>query len=75
MEHPVDLHRRDSRTLQGGKEYAAQRIAKRRAKPAFERFGNQGSYAAAILSRLNFELVGADEFLPILLINLHAFIP
>ena len=75
MQHAVDLHRSHRGALERRQQDAAQRIAQRHAEAALERLGDQRRDPLAILPSLHLELGAADEFLPILLIDLHVFIP
>ena len=72
MQHAVDLHRRHRGTLQRRQKDAAQRIAERRAEAALQRLGDHRRHLAALTARLDFELARTDEFLPVLLIYVHA---
>ena len=75
MQHAINLNGCYSGTLKRRKKNAAQRVAQRGAKSAFQRFGNNSSHTLFIFARLNFNLGGADKFLPIFLINLHVHVP
>ena len=68
MQHAVDLHRGDRRTLQRRQQHAAQRIAERRAEAALQRLGDERRHAPALAPGRDFKLSRPDEFLPILLI-------
>ena len=74
MQHAIDLNRRHGSTLKRRQKNTAQRIAKRGAKAAFERFCNNSCDTTAITSRLNVELCRADKFLPVLLVHMHILV-
>ena len=67
MEHAVDLDGGDGRALKRGEEHAAQGVAQRLTKAALKRLGDHGGRTTAIVARKDLELVGTDEFLPVLL--------
>ena len=71
MQHAVDVDGGDGSALQRRQQDAAQRVAERRAEAALQRFGHEGRDAAAVTARLDFELRRTDQFLPVLLVDLH----
>src|SRR6202030_3469360 len=72
VQHAVDVHRLHGGTLQRGQQDAAQRVAKRLAEAAFERFCDQRRKAVCIGAGGYLELVRPDKLLPILL-DRHCF--
>ena len=73
VQHVLDLDRRDSRTLERREQHAAQRVAKRQAKAALERFGDEGRLALAVAASLDFQVAGLLQFLPVPDIDSHGF--
>ena len=67
MQHAFDLDRGDGGALQRGQQHAAQRIAQRQAKAAFQRFGGDGGGTARVMTGFGLELAGFDQFLPVFL--------
>ncbi len=61
---------RKRRPLQRGEQHPAQRIAERLAEAALQRLGDDGGEAARIVAVDDFQLLGFDQFLPILLNHL-----
>jgi hypothetical protein len=63
MQHAVDLHRGDGSAAQRGQKHAAQRIAKRQAKAALKRFGDDGRLGAAeVLNSTLLGLINSCQF-------------
>ena len=71
MQHAVDVDGGDGGALERRQQDAAQRVAQRRAEATLERFGHEGGDAAAVTARLHIELRRTDQFLPVLLVDLH----
>ena len=67
MEHAVDLHRADRRTLQRGQQHPTQRVAQRQAKSALQRLGHDAGLALGIAAWLDVQLVRLDHFGPVFL--------
>lgn len=74
MQNAVDVDRGHGGALERRKEDAAQRIAQRRAEATLQRLGHEGGDAAAVTARLHIELRRTDQFLPVLLVDLHLFV-
>ena len=66
MKHAVDLNPRDGRSLQRRQHDPPERVAERDPETALERFGRDDRRPAGIAPRLQVELAGLDESLPIL---------
>jgi len=69
VQHTVDLHRGNGRTLQRGQQDTADRITERHTEPAFQRFGDDGGDARRIGTGLDLELFRFDQVLPVALNN------
>jgi hypothetical protein len=67
MQHAFDLDRGDGGALQRRQQHAAQRIAQGQTEAAFQRFGDDGGDTAGVMPGFGLELVGLDQFLPVLL--------
>lgn len=67
MQNAIDLDRRHRGTLQRRQQNPTQCIAQRKAKSTLKRFGDNLRLPFGIGARLDFELAGSDEFLPILM--------
>src|SRR6266404_7701108 len=65
VEHALDLHRGEGRTLQGGQEHTAQGVAEGQPEAALERLGNDRSNALRIISRFNRKLLRLNQRLPV----------
>jgi hypothetical protein len=48
VEHAVDVHRLNRGALQRGQQNAAQRVSKRHAETALQRFGNHGRHSPGV---------------------------
>ena len=59
VQHVVDLHAGDGRTLQRRHQDAAQRVAERQAKAALQRFGDQRRLTRRVIARLDVKLLSA----------------
>ena len=71
VQHAVDLHRGDGGALQRRQQHAAQRIAEGQAEAALERLGDERGSVLPLPE--NVELVGLDQFLPVLLDHALSF--
>jgi hypothetical protein len=69
MQHAVDLHRGDRRTLERRQKHAPQRVAQRHPEAALERLGHQRRNPTAIASLRHLELLRLDELLPVPVIH------
>jgi hypothetical protein len=73
MQHTIDVHRLDRRTLQRGQQYAPQRVTEGHAEAALERLGNHRRNPGSVAADGHLELVRPDQFLPILLDHVFTF--
>src|SRR5918994_3713906 len=71
VQHAVDMYRRHRGALERRQEDATQGIAERRAKAALERLGHDRGDTLRIVAGGDFELVGLNQLLPVLLDHNH----
>ena len=71
MQHAVDMNRGDRRTLEGGEQHAAKRVAEGKPEPALERISHDERETRRVAALGDVELGGLDEILPVLLQHLE----
>ncbi len=67
MQHPVDMHRGDGGALKRGQQHAPERVAEGEPEATLERLGDDRGEALRVAARIDVELGGLDEILPVLL--------
>jgi len=67
VQHALDLDRGHRRALQRGQQHAAKRVAQGQPEAALQRFGDDGGRTRLFMTRIDFELLRFDQFLPIFL--------
>ena len=70
MQHAVDMHRGDGGALERRQQHAAKRIAEGEPEAALKRLGYDRGEALRVAARIDIELGGLDEILPVLLQHL-----
>ncbi len=65
VQYVVNLYACDGRALKRAHQNAAQRVAQRQTKAAFQRFGNDGGLFLRVVARLHVKLSRLDKFCPV----------
>ena len=67
VQHAIDMHRGDGGALERRQQHAAKRVAESEPEAALERLGDDRGEALRVAARIDIELGGLDEILPVLL--------